>query len=118
MMNVKALVKVVASVSVVASLAGIGAQTTQAASYNGPKLAAAEQMPTDPAIKKGQKVIVVIKDTKRQTVAVYKKNGQRSAKRVKMGTKFTAKAVKKAAGKKLVQFKGNEWLNSKDLTQF
>lgn len=118
MMNVKSLVKVVASVATVLSLTGIGAETAQAASFNAPKLASAEKMPTDPAIKKGQKVMVVIKDTKKQTVVVYKKNGSRTAKSVKMGTKFVAKSVRRAAGKKLVQFKGNEWLNSKDLAQF
>lgn len=115
-MNVKALVKVVASVSVAVSLFGAAGQTVNADQV-APKLGTAEVMPTDPAIKKGQKIMVVVKDTKKQTVAVYNGQAQKTGKSVKMGQKFTAKAVKKVNGKKIVKVTGNKWLNTKDVAQ-
>ena len=112
----KKLVKVVSSVVIALSFAGMGTQIADAATTNS-SLASAEVMPTDPAIKKGQKIIVVVKDTKKQTVAVYNQKAQKTNKTVKMGSEYTAKAVKNVHGKKIVKVAGNKWLAAKDVTQ-
>ena len=111
------LVKVVSSVVVALGLASFGAQTVSAATEIAP-LAPAEEMVANPEIKKGEKIIVVVKDTKTQTVTVYNKNAKKTHKTVKMGKKFTAKAVKSVHGKKIVKVSGNRWLNSKDVTKY
>ena len=52
----KNLVKVVSIAVASMSLMGVGASVSQAASFPAPKLGVAETMPTDPAIKKGDKI--------------------------------------------------------------
>lgn len=112
------LVKVVSSLVLAASVLSMGAQAVQADQVvNGPKLATAEVAPSDPAIKKGQKIVVVVKDTKNQKVAVYNKNAKKTGKTVKMGSTFTAKATKKVGSTKLVKVSKSNWLNRKDVTQ-
>ncbi|MBU3828341.1 MAG: hypothetical protein H9806_04275 [Candidatus Lactobacillus pullistercoris] len=111
------LVKVVSSVVVALGLASFGAQTVSAATEIAP-LAPAEEMVANPEIKKGEKIIVVVKDTKKQTVTVYNKNAKKTHKTVKMGKRFTAKAVKRFHGKKIVKVSGNRWLNTKDVTKY
>ena len=46
------------------SLLGVSASVTEAASFTAPKLGVAEVAPTNPAIKKGDKIFVTVKDTK------------------------------------------------------
>lgn len=46
------------------SLLGVSASITQAASFNAPKLGVSEVMSSNPAIKKGDKIFVTVKDTK------------------------------------------------------
>ncbi len=112
------LVKVVSSLVIAASVLGMGAQVASAdQSVSAPKLASAEVAPSDPAIKKGQKIMVIVKDTKDQKVAVYNSNAQKTSKTVKMGSTFTAKAVKKVGSKKIVKVSKSNWLNRKDVTQ-
>ncbi|WP_281827740.1 MULTISPECIES: hypothetical protein [Lactobacillus] len=107
--------------SIVLSIGLLGAIGQVAAADGGssaPQFGSAEVAPTNPTIKKGNKIIVIVKDTKNQKVAVYNKNAQKTNKTVKMGSIFTAKAVKKTNGKKIVQVKKNSWLNSKDVTKY
>lgn len=114
--KMKKLVKVASSLVVAVSFLGVGSQV-QAASFTAPKLGVSEVAPTAPAIKKGEKIFVTVKDTKKQTVAVYNKNAKKTSKTVKMGSTFTAKAVKKTHGKKIVKVAKNEWLNTKDVVK-
>ena len=117
MIDAKTLVKIV-SVSVASmSLLGVSVSVTEAASFTAPKLGVAEVVPTNPAIKKGDKIFVTIKDTKNQKIAVLNANGTQSAKSVSMGSTFTAKDVKKTNGKKLVKISSNQWLNTKDVVK-
>lgn len=93
------------------------ASVTEAASFTAPKLGVAEVAPTNPAIKKGDKIFVTVKDTKNQKVAVLNANGGKPAKTVSIGSTFTAKDVKKTNGKKLVKISGNQWLDTKDVVK-
>lgn len=117
MLESKNVLKVVSSLVIVLSLVGIGGNAAQATSFTAPKLGVAEVKPTNPAIKKGDKIFVVIKDTKKQTVTVYNKNAKKTHKTVKMGSTFTAKAVKKVNKKKIVKINKTQWLNSKDVVK-
>lgn len=99
------------------SLLGVGASVSEAASFTAPKLGIAQVAPTDPAIKKGDKVFVVIKDAKNQKVNVLNSNGAKTSKKVSMGSTYTAKAVKKVSGKKIVKIAKNQWLNTKDVVK-
>ena len=117
MMNVKNFTKVVSGLVVGLSLMGVGGQVSQAASFSAPKLGIAQDMPTDPSIQKGDKIFVTVKDTKKQTVAVYNKNAKKTSKTVKMGSTFTAKEVKKVNGKKIVKINKSQWLNTKDVVE-
>ena len=112
----KKLVKVVSSLVLAVSFLDVGS-TVSAATFNAPKLGVAEVAPTDPAIKKGEKIFVTVKDTKKQTVAVYNKDAKKTSKTVKMGSTFTAKDVKKVNGKKIVKISSNKWLNTKDVVK-
>ena len=112
----KKLVKVVSSLVLAVSFLDVGS-TVSAATFNAPKLGVAEVAPTDPAIKKGEKIFVTVKDTKKQTVAVYNKDAKKTSKTVKMGSTFTAKDVKKVNGKKIVKVSSNKWLNTKDVVK-
>lgn len=112
------LVKVVSSLAIATSLfGGIGSVVSADTTY-APKLASAEVTPTSPVIKKGSKIMVIVKDTKNQKVTVYNNKAQKTKKTVKMGSKFTAKAVKKVHSRKIVQVKKNAWLNRNDVTKY
>ena len=112
----KKLVKVVSGLVLAISFLGVGS-TVSAATFTAPKLGVAEVAPTDPAIKKGEKIFVTIKDTKKQTVAVYNKDAKKTSKTVKMCSTFTAKDVKKVNGKKIVKVSSDKWLNTKDVVK-
>ena len=75
------------------SLVGVGSGVAQATSFTAPKLGTAEVVPTDPSIKKGGKIFVVVKDTKNQKVAIYNQNAKKTGAKVTMGSTYTAKAV-------------------------
>lgn len=112
------VIKVVTTIVLGASVLGIAAPVVNADStVNAPKLNSAEVEPTNPAIKKGDSIMVIVKDTKNQRVAVYNKNAKKTKRTVKMGSEFTAKAVKKVRSRKIVQIRKNDWLNRKDVTQ-
>lgn len=113
----KKLVRVFASVVVALSFVSVGAQAVNADQMNGVKLNSAEVMPTSSAIKKGQRIFVIVKDTKKQTVPVYNQNAKKTRKTVKMGSTFTVKAVKKVHGKKIAKVASSKWLNTKDVAQ-
>ena len=113
MLDTKKLVKIVSVAVASMSLLGVSASVTEAASFT----ALAEVAPTNPAIKKGDKIFVTIKDTKNQKVAVLNANGTKTAKTVSMGSTFIAKDVKKTNGKNLVKISGNQWLNTKDVVK-
>ena len=85
--------------------------------FNAPKLGIAEDAPTNPAIKKGDKIFVVIKDTKNKTVAVYTPNGDKTGATVAMGSTYTNLAVKTVKNKKLVQINKQQWLNINDVVK-
>lgn len=110
------LVKVIASLVIAVSFLGMFVQVVNAKRAT-PRLASAEFFEDNPAIRKGHKIMVIIKDTKKQTVPVYKNNGRRARGSVKMGSRFTAKAIKKARGKKIVKVTRTKWLNTKDVTE-
>ena len=112
----KKLVKVVASAAVALSFVGVSGQVASAA-VETVKPGISEDVPTTPTIKKGDVVFVIIKDTKKQKVAVYNKNGKKTRKTVKMGSEFKVQAVKKTHGKKIVKVAGNKRLNTKDITK-
>ena len=114
MLDSKKIVKVVSVVVASISFMGIGSGAAQAASFTAPKLGVSEVAPT---IKKGDKIFVVVKDTKNQKVDVLNANGKKTAKKVSMGSTFTAKAVKKTNGKKIVKINKSQWLNIKDVVK-
>ena len=113
----KNLVKVVSIAVASMSLMGVGASVSQAASFPAPKLGVAETMPTDPAIKKGDKIFVTVKDTKNQKVNVLDAQGHKTSQKVSMDSTYTVKDVKKAAGKKIVKINKSQWLNTKDVVK-
>ena len=117
MLDSKKIVKVVSVVVASISIMGIGSGAAQAASFTAPKLGVSEVAPTNPSIKKGDKIFVVVKDTKNQKVNVLNANGKKTAKKVSMGSTFTAKAVKKTNGKKIVKINKSQWLNAKDVVK-
>lgn len=117
MLESRKVLKVVSSLVIGLSLVGIGSNAAQATSFTAPKLGVAEDVPTNPSIKKGDKIFVIVKDTKNQRVAVYTKNAKKTKKTVKMGSTFTAKAVKKVKHKKIVRINKKQWLNSKDVVK-
>lgn len=109
------LVKVVSGLVIAVSFVGAGAQAVSADEI-APKLASAEEMPTNPAIKKGDKIFVVQKDTKKQRVNLVNSQNKLTKKTVKMGKTFTVKQVKKVGSHKICQI-GNQkqWLRAKDV---
>lgn len=112
------ITRIFASIIMGMSVIGVGAQVANAdESVSAPKLGSAEVSPTNPAIKKGEKIMVIVKDTKNQKVAVYDRNANKTNRTVKMGSTFTAKAVKKVGAKKIVRVTKSNWLNRKDVTQ-
>ena len=117
MLESRKALKIVSSLVIGLSLVGVASPVAQATSFNAPKLGVAEEEPTNPAIKKGDKIFVVIKDTKNQKVAVYNKNAKKTGKKVAMGSTYTAKAVKKVNSKKIVRINKSQWLNSKDVVK-
>ncbi|MBM6957726.1 hypothetical protein [Lactobacillus gallinarum] len=117
MFDSKKLVKVVSVAVVSMSLLGVSASVSEAATFTAPKLGLSEVAPTNPSIKKGDKIFVVVKDTKNQKVNVLNANGKKTAKKVSMGSTFTAKAVKKTNGKKIVKINKSQWLNAKDVVK-
>ena len=117
MLESRKVLKVVSSLVIGLSLVGIGSNAAQATSFTAPKLGTATQAPTNPAIKKGDKIFVVIKDTKNQKVAVYNKNAEKTSKKVAMGSTYTVKDVKKVNKKKIVRINKSQWLNIKDVVK-
>lgn len=65
----------------------------------------------------GDKIFVVVKDTKNQKVTVYNKNAKKTSKKVAMGSTYTAKAVKKVHSTKIVRINKSQWLNTKDVVK-
>ena len=114
MLDSKKIVKVVSVVVASISMMGVSASVSEAASFTAPKLGVSEVTPKNPAIKKGDKIFVVVKDTKNQKVNVLNANGKKISKKVAMGSTCTAKAVKKTNGKKIVKINKSQWLNVKD----
>lgn len=117
MLESRKVLKVVSSLVIGLSLVGICTCGVQATSFNASKLGTAEVAPTRPSIKKGDKIFVVVKDTKNQKVAVYNKNAKKTGKKVAMGSTYTAKAVKKVNKKKIIRIIKKQWLNSKDVVK-
>lgn len=107
----KKMVKVVSVVVASMGLMSVGASVSQAASFEAPKLGTAQVMPTDPSIKKGDKIFVTVKDTKNQKVNVLNAQGHKTTQKVSMGSTYTAKDVKKADGKKIVKINKRTLLN-------
>lgn len=116
MLESSKVLKVVSSLVIGLSLVGVGANAVQATSFVAPKLGTAEVAPTNPSIKKGDKIFVV-KDTKNQKVTVYNKNAKKTSKKVAMGSTYTAKAVKKVHSTKIVRINKSQWLNTKDVVK-
>lgn len=117
MLESSKVLKVVSSLVIDLSLVGVGANAVQATSFVAPKLGTAEVAPTNPSIKKGDKIFFVVKDTKNQKVTVYNKNAKKTSKKVAMGSTYTAKAVKKVHSTKIVRINKSQWLNTKDVVK-
>ncbi len=82
-------------------------------------LASAEIAPTSPVAKKGEKIFVIVKDTKNQKVNVVNSHAQNTGKKVNMGTTWTVKSSKKVSGERIYKIGNNkQWLQSKDVTKF
>ena len=64
MLESRKVLKVVSSLVIGLSLVGIGSNAAQATSFTAPKLGVAEDVPTNPSIKKGDKIFVIVKDRK------------------------------------------------------
>jgi hypothetical protein len=116
MLESKKAIKIISSLVIGLSLGCVLTPIAQATSFTAPKLGTATQAPTNPAIKKGDKIFVV-KDTKNQKVAVYNKNAEKTSKKVAMGSTYTAKDVKKVNKKKIVRINKSQWLNTKDVVK-
>ena len=117
MLDSKRLIKVVSVAVASMGLLSVSASVSEAASFTAPKLGMAEVAPTNPAIKKGDKIFVTVKDAKNQKVAVLNAKGQKTAKKVSIGSTFTAKDIKKTNGKKIVKINKTQWLNTKDVVK-
>ena len=117
MLESKKAIKIISSLVIGLSLGCVLTPIAQAASFPAPKLGVAETMPTDPAIKKGDKIFVTVKDTKNQKVNVLDAQGHKTSQKVSMGSTYTVKDVKKAAGKKIVKINKSQWLNIKDVVK-
>lgn len=82
-------------------------------------LASAQVTPTSPVAKKGQKIFVIVKDTKNQQVNVVNSKAKNTDKKVDMGTTWTVKDSKKVSGQRIYKIGSNkQWLKSKDVTKF
>lgn len=87
--------------------------------YRGVRLNKAEKRPTSPVAKKGQKIFVVIKDTKKQTVPVVTSRNKRTKRTVKMGTVWKVRNSKRVRKTRIYQIKGhNRWLRSSDVVKY
>ena len=130
MLESRKALKVISSLVIGLSLVGVGSGVVQATSFTAPKLGTAEVVPTDPpklgtaevvptdpSIKKGDKIFVVVKDTKNQKVAIYNQDAKKTGAKVTMGSTYTAKAVKKVNSKKIVKINKSQWLNTKDVVK-
>lgn len=117
MLESRKALKVISSLVIGLSLVGVGSGVVQATSFTAPKLGTAEVVPTDPSIKKGDKIFVVVKDTKNQKVVVYNQDAKKTGAKVTMGSTYTAKAVKKVNSKKIVKINQSQWLNIKDVVK-
>ena len=117
MLESKKAIKIISSLVIGLSLGCVLTPIAQATSFTAPKLGTATQAPTNPAIKKGDKIFVVIKDTKNQKVNVLNAQGHKTTQKVSMGSTYTAKDVKKADGKKIVKINKSQWLNVKDVVK-
>lgn len=117
MLNMKKVITVVSGLVIGLSFATSASQVSAATIAPAPRLTKAEDMPTNPAIKKGDKIFVVVQDTKKQTVSVYDKDAKKTSNTIKMGTTWTAKATKNVNGKKLIRVNSSEWLNANDLVK-
>ncbi|MGN1271649.1 MAG: hypothetical protein ACI4T3_00705 [Lactobacillus sp.] len=117
MLELRRILNVVSSLVIGLGLVGVGSGVVQATSFTAPKLGTAEVIPTNPSIKKGDKIFVVVKDTDNQKVNVYDSNAKKTSAKVSMGSTYTAKAVKKVNSKKIVRINKSQWLNSKDVVK-
>lgn len=104
------LIRSVLSGLTLLALATLSSQTSKAANFSAPRLGVATIKPSDPAIQKGDHVVVIIKRNSRQRVPVYNKNAVKMKKTVKMGTSFVVKTVKKVQGMEIARVKYQEWL--------
>lgn len=116
MMEVKSLVKVVSGLTIAMSLVGVGANVANADFTPAPKLASAEIAHTNPAVKKGERVIVTVKENGKN-VTVLDSNANKTSQTVKTGSTFIVKAVKKVNGKSIVKVNKSQWLNTKDIVK-
>lgn len=117
MLESRKALKVVSSLVIGLSLVGVGSGVVQATSFTAPKLGTAEVVPTNPSIKKGDKIFVVVKDTKNQKDAVYNQDSKKTGAKITMGSTYTVKAVKKVNSKKIVKINKSQWLNTKDVVK-
>lgn len=117
-MFAKKLFKAFLGLLISISLLGVSSQLINA-DYSGVPLGSAEVKPTSPIAKKGQKIFVIIKDTKRQTVPVVNSRNKNTGKKVKMGTTWKVRAVKKVKKTRIYKIspKRNRWLRNKDVTK-
>ncbi len=103
MLESRKALKVISSLVIGLSLVGVGSGVVQATSFTAPKLGAAEVVPTDPSIKKGDKIFVVVKDTKNQKVAVYNQDAKKTGAKVTMAQLTPLRQLRKLTAKRLLR---------------
>ena len=117
MQNSKTPLKVISLLIISLSAVCINVGIVHATSGRAPNLGMSQTTPTNPVIKKGDKIFVVIKDTQKQTVPVYNQYAKKTKHKVKMVSTFIVKAVKKINKKKIILISKNRWLNAKDIVK-
>lgn len=117
MKNLKKVMKTISGLAIATGLAGVGASVVNASTVI-PSLGSAEEVPTNPVAKKGDKIVVIVQNKKDQNVNMVNAQNLATGKKVKMGSSWIVKAVKKVNGNLIYRI-GNqkEWINAKDIVK-
>ncbi len=100
MQNSKTPLKVISLLIISLSAVCINVGIVHATSGRAPNLGMSQTTPTNPVIKKGDKIFVVIKDTQKQTVPVYNQYAKKQSIRLKWAQRLSLKLLKKLIRRK------------------
>lgn len=118
MLTKKKFTRIVSLFAVGITFLGLGSQVTHARRINS-KLGSSQVAPSNPIAKKGQKIFVIVQDTKSQKVPVVNSRNRRTGKKVKMGTVWKVRATKKVKKTRIYKISGkNRWLRSRYVTKY